>query len=131
MTDELDERTFVKKTVGRLATYLQVYGDLLVSTNQWDPALLERFRTSDVVNELGGWADAVGTPEQYERIRKVLPAEWLDCAATGTPAECADRVRRQFDLGVDGVIMHGATPTELRSVVEAYPDTASKAGETS
>ena len=27
---------------------------------------------------------------------------------------------RQFDLGVDGVIMHGATPGELAPVVEAY-----------
>ena len=27
---------------------------------------------------------------------------------------------RQFDLGVDGVIMHGATPTELAPVVDAY-----------
>ena len=27
---------------------------------------------------------------------------------------------RQFDLGVDGVIMHGATPAELAPVVDAY-----------
>ena len=27
---------------------------------------------------------------------------------------------RQFDLGVDGVIMHGATPAELAGVVDAY-----------
>lgn len=120
VTDEIDEQTFVKKTVGRLATYLQVYGDLLVSTNRWDPALLEEFRRSDVVGELDGWADAVATPEQLERLRAVLPAEWLDCAATGSPERCADRVAAQFDLGVDGVIMHGATPSELVSVVEAY-----------
>ena len=31
-------------------------------------------------------------------------------------------VPRQFDLGVDGVIMHGATPTELAPVVAAYRD---------
>ena len=29
---------------------------------------------------------------------------------------------RQFDLGVDGVIMHGATPAELEPVVAAYRD---------
>lgn len=120
VTDELPEDIFVKKTVGRLATYLQVYGDLMVSTNNWDPALLQTFRESDVVNELEGWADAVATPEQLERLREVLPAEWLDCAATGTPDECAKQVRSQLDLGVDGVIMHGATPTELRSVVDSY-----------
>ncbi len=27
---------------------------------------------------------------------------------------------RQFDLGVDGVIMHGATPAELRPVMDEY-----------
>ncbi|MDT0201654.1 TIGR03857 family LLM class F420-dependent oxidoreductase [Nocardioides sp. AE5] len=120
VTDELPEDVFVKKTVGRLSTYLQVYGDLLVSTNQWDPALLQKFRESDVVNELPGWADATATPEQLERLRDVLPAEWLDCAATGTPAECAASVRGQLDLGCDGVIMHGATPSELTSVVAEY-----------
>ena len=26
----------------------------------------------------------------------------------------------QFDAGADSVILHGATPTELRPVVEAY-----------
>ena len=31
-----------------LATYLQGYGDLLVSTNKWDPAVLERFRADAV-----------------------------------------------------------------------------------
>jgi hypothetical protein len=29
-------------------------------------------------------------------------------------------VRNQFDLGCDGVIMHGATPDELEPVVKAY-----------
>jgi 5,10-methylenetetrahydromethanopterin reductase len=29
-------------------------------------------------------------------------------------------VLRQFDLGVDGVIMHGASPGELAPVVRAY-----------
>jgi alkanesulfonate monooxygenase SsuD/methylene tetrahydromethanopterin reductase-like flavin-dependent oxidoreductase (luciferase family) len=44
----------------------------------------------------------------------------MEPAATGTPQRCAERVLRQFDLGVDGVIMHGATPDELAPVVDAY-----------
>ena len=120
VTDEVDDRTFIKKTVGRLATYLQFYGDLLVETNNWDAALLERFRSSDVVSGLDGWADAIGDQETFERLREVLPSEWLDCAATGSPARCAELVRHQFDLGVDGVIMHGATPSELASTTVAF-----------
>ena len=34
----------MKKLVGRLATYMQAYGDLIVEANGWDPAVLERFR---------------------------------------------------------------------------------------
>lgn len=120
VTDELDEQVILKKTVGRIATYLQVYGDLLVSTNRWDVAALNRFRESEVVRELPGWADAVGDTATFERLRDVIPAEWLDCAAMGTPRHCAEKVRAQFDLGVDGVIMHGATPTELDSTVTEF-----------
>lgn len=120
LCDAVDAPTYIKKTAGRLATYLQVYGDLLVATNRWDPALLERFRASDIVAELSGWADATATPEQLYRLRDALPAQWLACASTGTATECARSVRRLFDLGVDGVIMHGATPSELAPVVHAY-----------
>ena len=47
--DHIDEPLRLKKTVGRLATYLQGYGDLMVKTNEWDPAVLERFRADEVV----------------------------------------------------------------------------------
>jgi probable F420-dependent oxidoreductase len=120
LVDEIDPGRALLKSVGRLATYLQVYGDLLVATNGWDPAALARFRASEVVGELTGWADATATPAQLERLAGVLPDEWLGVAATGGAEACARAVRRQFDLGVDGVIMHGATPTELAPVVAAY-----------
>ncbi len=120
VTDDLDEQTVMRKTVGRIATYLQIYGDLLVSTNRWDPELLRRFRASDVVRDLPGWADAVGDADTFERLREVIPAQWLDCAAFGTAQHCAEKVRAQFDLGVDGVIMHGATPTELGSTIREF-----------
>lgn len=118
--DEIDEQTYLKKTVGRIVTYLQVYGDLLVETNRWDPAALEQFRSSTVVQELPGWADAVGDTATFEKLREVIPDEWLACAATGSAQRCADLVRHQFDLGVDGVIMHGATPSELASTIAAF-----------
>lgn len=124
VSDEIDEQTFLKKTVGRLATYLQVYGDLLVATNRWDPSKLEDFRRSDVVRHLPGWADAAGDAGTLTELAEVIPSEWLACAATGSAERCADLVRRQFDLGVDGVILHGATPSELRSTVQAFQNAA-------
>ena len=36
--DHIDEGLRLKKTVGRLASYLRGYGDVLVRANQWDPS---------------------------------------------------------------------------------------------
>ncbi len=118
--DGLPEALRLKKTVGRLATYLQGYGDLLVETNNWDPAVLARFRADDVVRTFPGALDAKADTATLEHVAQLLPKEWLEPAALGSPQHCAERVLHQFDLGVDGVIMHGATPDELAPVVRAY-----------
>ena len=118
--DTLDEETRLRRTIARLATYLQVYGDLLVRTNAWDPAALQRFRDDPVVAGLSGWADIVATRDEIEHIAGVLPEAWTEAAATGSAQECARRVRAQLDLGVDGVIMHCSTPAELEPVIGAY-----------
>ncbi|MGK2930622.1 MAG: TIGR03857 family LLM class F420-dependent oxidoreductase [Acidimicrobiales bacterium] len=118
--DHLPEDVALKKTVGRLATYLQGYGDLLVRTNDWDPAVLEAFRADPVVTGVGGAIDAVATTEQLEHVAGLLPDEWLAPSATGSPAQCVSAIRGQFDLGCDGVILHGASPTELEPIVVEY-----------
>jgi len=118
--DSIPEELRLKKTVGRLATYLQAYGDLLVRTNQWDPDALARFRADSVVQSVPGAIDAVADTATLEHIATLIPDDWLEPAAYGSAENCAARVLRQFDLGVDGVIMHGATPGELAPVVEAY-----------
>ena len=118
--DHLPEEEQLRRTAARLATYLQVYGDLLVRTNDWDPAALERFRADPVVAGLRGWADTVATPQEIEHIAEILPPEWLASAATGSAERCARSIRAQFDLGVDGVIMHCSTPAELEPVIHAY-----------
>ena len=120
--DGLPEPVRLTKTVGRLATYLQGYGDLLVQTNRWDPAVLQRFRADEVVGSFRGPIDAKADTAALEHIATLLPDEWLEPSASGSPQRCAERVLRQFDLGVDGVIMHGATPAELAPVVAAYRD---------
>ena len=121
--DHLPDAVRLKKTVGRLATYLQAYGDLLVGTNDWDPAVLERFRADDLVAGFRGAIDDKATTEELEHIATIIPDEWLAVAATGSPERCASMVRRQFDLGADGVILHGASPTDLAPVLAAYGDT--------
>ncbi|MDX1888998.1 TIGR03857 family LLM class F420-dependent oxidoreductase [Mycolicibacterium sp. 050158] len=118
--DHLPEQLRLKKTVARLATYLQGYGDLLVSTNGWDPAVLSRFRDDPVVQSVPGGIDHRATPEQIEHIATLIPDEWLEPAATGSARQCVDRIRKEFDYGADALIMHGATPDELEPIVRAY-----------
>jgi alkanesulfonate monooxygenase SsuD/methylene tetrahydromethanopterin reductase-like flavin-dependent oxidoreductase (luciferase family) len=118
--DHLPEEVRLKKLVGRMATYLQGYGDLMVETNRWDREPLERFRSDEVVTSVRGAIDQVATTDQLEHIATLLPDEWLAPAATGSPERCAEAIRGQLDLGADAVILHGASPDELAPVVKAY-----------
>lgn len=119
--DSLPEELRLRKLVGRLATYLQGYGDVLVAANRWDADVLARFRADDLVDGYPGAFDAIGTVEQLRYLRdEVLPAEWLAASATGTAEQCAARVADQLAAGADSVVLHGATPTELAPVLEAY-----------
>lgn len=120
--DHLPEELRLKKTVARLATYLQGYGDLLVRTNNWDPAVLQRFREDPVVTSIPGGIDHKATAAQIEHIATLIPDEWLEPAATGPARRCAERIREEFGYGADAVILHGATPDELEPVVTAYRD---------
>ncbi|MDZ7881443.1 MAG: TIGR03857 family LLM class F420-dependent oxidoreductase [Mycobacterium sp.] len=118
--DHLPEEVRLKKTVARLATYLQAYGDLLVRTNGWDPAVLQRFRDDSVVSSVPGAIDHKATPEQIEHVATLLPDEWLSASATGSPHQCAERLRKEFEYGANCVITHGATPDQLVPVISAY-----------
>ncbi len=118
--DWLPDDVRLKKTVGRMATYLQAYGDLMVRTNGWDHAVLERFRADPFVAGFRGAIDNTATTAELEHVATLIPAEWLSAAGLGSPDDCAAAVLRQMDLGADSVIIHGATPQELAPMVEAY-----------
>ena len=119
--DSLPEELRLRKLVGRLATYLQGYGAVLVRANGWDPAVLERFRSDPLVQGYPGAFDAIGTVEELAHLRDhVLPPEWLAASATGDASACARRIQDQLDAGADSVVLHGATPDELAPVLEAW-----------
>lgn len=119
--DHLPEDVRLKKTVGRMATYLQAYGDLMVRTNGWDPSVLERFRADAFVSSFSkGALDQLATTAELEHVATLIPDEWLAPAATGSPVQCVEAIRGQFDLGCDGVILHGAGPADLAPIVEEY-----------
>ena len=118
---DLDEEKELRYLTARMGTYLQVpqYGELLVDINEWDPAVLERFRASDVVRSMPGGIDQVATLDQLKEIRELIPDEWLP-AATGTPGECAERFVDQFKAGANGIIVHACTPQELAPILVDY-----------
>jgi probable F420-dependent oxidoreductase len=121
--DSITEEQRLRKLVGRLATYLQGYGEVLVRANGWDVADLERFRADELVQGYPGAFDAIGTVEELTHLRDdVLPPEWLAASATGSAADCARRIQDQLDAGADSVVLHGATPTELAPVLAAWRD---------
>ena len=118
--DHIEEDLRLMKTVGRLATYLQGYGDLFVKVNGFDPAVLTRFRADPLVQGFRGGFDAKGSTAELEHLATLIPAAWMDAAATGSPEDCARTIVRQFDLGANGVILHGASPAELAPLLPAY-----------
>ena len=118
--DHIGEELRLKKTVGRLASYLRGYGDLLVKTNQWDQTVLDRFRSDNFVKSFKGAIDARATTQELEYLSTILPEEWTASVATGTPQHCTATILRQFELGADSVILHGATPAELEPILAAY-----------
>jgi probable F420-dependent oxidoreductase len=118
--DWLSDDLRLKKTVGRLATYLQAYGDLMVRTNGWDPAVLARFRADPFVAGFRGALDGKATTAELEHVATLIPDEWLAPAGSGSAEQCAAGVAGQLALGADGVILHGAAPSELEPIVTAY-----------
>lgn len=110
----------LRKLVGRLGTYLQGYGDILVRVNGWDRQVLDDFCAHPLVTGAGGALDAVADPETLAALEDLLPAEWLAASATGPADHCAARIGDQFRAGVDGVVLHGNTPAELVPVVTAW-----------
>ncbi|HEY1119183.1 MAG TPA: TIGR03857 family LLM class F420-dependent oxidoreductase [Acidimicrobiales bacterium] len=119
--ESIDEELRLRKLVGRLATYLQGYGEVLVRANGWSLDALRAFREHPLVQGYPGAFDAVGTVEELTRLaEEAIPAEWLAAAAYGTAARCARRVQDQLDAGADSVVLHGATPSELAPVLAAW-----------
>jgi len=118
--DHLPYDVRIKKTVGRMATYLQAYGDLMVRTNHWDPAILQQFREHDLVKNFRGALDQKANTAELEQVAELIPEAWLAPAASGSPEQCVAAINHQFDLGCDGVILHGASPMDLAPIVSAY-----------
>ncbi|WP_280505547.1 LLM class flavin-dependent oxidoreductase, partial [Nocardia farcinica] len=88
--DTIDEPTRLRKLAGRLGTYLQGYGEVLVRANGWDEAILHRFRADPAVTGCAGAIDAVADEPTLRAVHGLLPARWLAAAATARLDRLAD-----------------------------------------
>ncbi|WP_270484540.1 TIGR03857 family LLM class F420-dependent oxidoreductase [Gordonia jacobaea] len=118
--DELADEDRLRRLYGRLATYLQGYPDALMRANRWSTADLDRVRATSAFSDATGPIDATATAEQLDELAQTIPQHWVADSAVGSPSDRATAIAKQFDLGVDSVILHGANPTELAPVIDAY-----------
>ena len=118
---EVDDATYLKYIVARLATYLQIpgYGEALVSVNGWDADVLQQFRQHPTVKGVGGAIDSIASLQQLEEIETLIPQHWRP-AAVGDAATCAQRWVDQLNAGADGIIIHASTPDEFAPVLAEY-----------
>ena len=120
--DHLPEPVRLKKTVGRLATYLQAYGDLMVHDERLGPAPCSPASAPTRSSPASAARSTTRPrPTSSSTSPTLIPDEWLAPAATGSPAAVrGEGAQASSTLGADGVILHGATPAELEPIVEAY-----------
>jgi probable F420-dependent oxidoreductase len=107
----------------RAVTYFQIpsFGDRLAEVNGWDPDDLGALRSSPQLAGVRGSADNLFTRSQLREVSRLIPRHWLETgAATGTSAQCADRVRAYLDAGATEVVLHGSTPELLGPVVHHF-----------
>ena len=102
---------------GRAITYLQAqgFGEVMVETNGWDKAVLDKIRNHPQMLSMKGVnADQAFTREQLVEVSRVLPQSWIDeGAAVGTAAQCAAKLCQFLDAGADEILLHGSAPKDM------------------
>jgi alkanesulfonate monooxygenase SsuD/methylene tetrahydromethanopterin reductase-like flavin-dependent oxidoreductase (luciferase family) len=97
-------------------------GEPLQRRNRWSDEDLAHVRAHPMFGGLRtGVADQQFHRSQLVDAARRLPKSWIEPnAAIGTPAQCAAQLQAFMDLGADEICLHGASPAQLRPVVDAY-----------
>lgn len=108
----------------RALTYFDMRGlaEALFTANGWDMAILEKIRSHPHMKRVSTFADFDLTiEERIEVIHDTVPGDWLrDTSGSGDAAEIAGQLHTYLDAGIEELVLHGANPTELASVVTAF-----------
>ncbi len=118
------ERTGV--VVGaRAISYVQVrgLGELLVATNGWDPAVLQRVRDHPTL--VGkGIADTALTRDRLVEAAGAIPEAWFEeGSAVGSATHCVARGRLYLAAGADEILLHGTSPLEATALARLWSET--------
>jgi len=117
--DHLPEDARLKKSVGRLGTYLQGYGDLLVRTNGWDPEVLRRFLADPVISGVGEPSTASAHRSNWP-MRPVLSTRMARPQRNRVSGSLCRRHTKSVRVGLRRRHSAWLHPDELRPIVEAY-----------
>jgi 5,10-methylenetetrahydromethanopterin reductase len=104
----------------RAVTYYQIpgFGERLAAVNEWDPELLRRLRSHQLLAGIRGSADSVLTREELVEVASVLPAAWTaEAAAIGSARSCHEVFERYRDAGADELVLHGSTPDRMGALL--------------
>jgi 5,10-methylenetetrahydromethanopterin reductase len=121
---DMDADAADRIVAARALTYfdMQGLGEALFAVNNWDPGTLARIRSHPHMKRVSTFADHDLTiDERIEVVHDTVPADWLrETSGGGAAAEVASRLRAYLDAGIDELVLHGASPSELASVVAAF-----------
>ncbi|MGQ0466693.1 MAG: TIGR03857 family LLM class F420-dependent oxidoreductase [Sporichthyaceae bacterium] len=107
----------------RMVTHLSFpgIGDRLVEENGWDRRQMDEALGRREIAKDGIIADQAYTREQLMEAGAALPREWIETGAVvGTAKECAAHLRDYVEAGVDHIVLHAASPTQLAPVLEHW-----------
>lgn len=91
----------------------------IISMNGWDETPMNRLVETGLSRLEFGQADAAESRRLLAAAAGHLPREWLETgAASGSVAQCADRIGEYLEAGADEILLHGTTPEQQGFLVE-------------
>lgn len=93
-------------------------GMQLARNNSWDEGPLAVLAEKGLAKLEYGSGDAQAKRRAMADAAGLLPAEWLTTgAATGSIAQCVERLQQYADAGADYILLHGTTPDMQDDIV--------------
>jgi probable F420-dependent oxidoreductase len=99
-------------------------GDRIIAENGWDPEPMRRLLDTQ---ELAGEeiADQAFRRDQLLELGSQVPREWVETGcAVGSAATVVSRLREYLDAGLDHLVLHGSSPSQLAGMTKLWRETA-------